>query len=197
VFDCDGVLVDSEPVSYRAWRDAIGLHGHRLTEAEFEASIGTTDRMVAEVWAPRLGTSADILDSEAKEAFLARASELEVFADAVALRETLDVPVAIGTNSARWRLDAVLAATGLHRRFEVSVTASDVVNPKPAPDIYLRAFEGIGVAPTRGIILEDSPSGTRAAKASGAFVVAVDRGLIDRSALASADLIVGTLHSQA
>ncbi len=181
-------------MSYRAWRDAIGLHGHDLTQAEFEVSIGTTDRKVAEFWAPRLGTSADTLDGEAKEAFLARATELEVFADAVALRETIDVPVAIGTNSARWRLDAVLAATGLHRHFEVSITASDVANPKPAPDIYLRAFEGIGVAASRGMVLEDSPSGTKAAKATGAFVVAVDRGLLDPAALSSADRIVGTLH---
>jgi HAD superfamily hydrolase (TIGR01509 family) len=153
--------------------------------------------MVAEFWAPRLGTSADILDAQAKEAFLARASELAVFDDAVALRETLDVPVAIGTNSARWRLDAVLAATGLRRYFDVSVTVSDVAAPKPAPDIYLRAFDGIGVPASRGMILEDSPSGTKAAKATGAYVVAVDRGLIDRAALEAADQIVGTLHPDA
>jgi HAD superfamily hydrolase (TIGR01509 family) len=194
VFDCDGVLVDSEPVSYRAWQDAIALHGHHLTEEEFEASIGTTDRMVAELWAPKLGTTADVLDDQAKQAFLARADELQVFADALALRATIDVPVAIGTNSARWRLDTVLAATGLGELFEVSVTASDVVNPKPAPDIYLRAFEGIGVAAPRGLVLEDSPSGTKAARAAGAYVVAVDRGVIDRALLSPADQIVGTLH---
>ena len=194
VFDCDGVLVDSEPVSYRAWQDAIGLYGHHLTEVEFQASIGTTDRMVAEFWAPRLGTTADRLDDQAKEAFLVRAGELQVFDDALGLRDLIEVPVAIGTNSARWRLDAVLAATGLDERFDVSVTASDVPNPKPAPDIYLRAFERIGVPPARGVVIEDSPSGTSAAKATGARVVAVDRGLIDPADLAAADQIVTTLH---
>lgn len=186
--------MDSEPVSFRAWQDAVGSHGHQLTEVEFQASVGTTDRMVAEFWAPRLGTTADRLDDLAKQAFLARAGELQVFEDALALRNLIDLPVAIGTNSARWRLDAVLAATGLDDWFGVSVTASDVTNPKPAPDIYVRAFERIGVAPARGMILEDSPSGTKAAKATGAHVIAVDRGLVDPATLTSADQIVTTLR---
>lgn len=150
--------------------------------------------MVAEAWAPRLGTDADRLDDLAREAFLARAGELEVFADAVALRESLDLPVAIGTNSARWRLDAILAVTGLAALFDVSVTASEVARPKPAPDVYVEAFARIGVPPVRGMVLEDSPSGTRAAKAAGAHVVAVDRGLIDLADLAAADQVVAGLH---
>ena len=194
MFDCDGVLVDSEPVSFRAWQDAIGTHGHHLTEEEFQTSIGTTDRMVAEAWAPRLGTDVDRLDDLAREAFLARAGELQVFEDAVTLRKSIDLPVAIGTNSARWRLDAVLAATGLDSFFDVSVTASEVARPKPAPDIYLEAFARIGVPPRRGMVLEDSPSGTRAAKAAGAHVVAVDRGLIDVADLEAADQVVDGLH---
>ncbi len=150
--------------------------------------------MVAEAWAPRLGTDPDRLDDLARDAFLARAGELRVFEDALALRQSIDLPVAIGTNSARWRLDAILAATGLDELFDVSVTASEVSNPKPAPDIYLQAFQRIGVPPHRGVVLEDSPSGTKAAKAAGAHVVAVDRGLIDAADLVAADEVVGELH---
>jgi HAD superfamily hydrolase (TIGR01509 family) len=186
-------LVDSEPVSFHAWQDTIGLYGHHLTAEEFQTSIGTTDRMVAEAWAPRLGTDPDRLDELARAAFLARAGELRVFEDAVALRRSIDLPVAIGTNSARWRLDAVLAATGLDALFDVSVTASDVANPKPAPDIYFEAFERIGVPPRRGVVLEDSPSGTKAAKATGAHVIAVDRGMIDVADLAAADQVLTEL----
>lgn len=181
-------------MSFRAWQDAIGNYGHVLSEEEFQTSIGTTDLMVAEAWAPRLGTDAEHLDALARDAFLARADELRVFDDAVALRRSIDLPVAIGTNSARWRLDAVLAATGLDALFDVSVTASEVAHPKPAPDIYLVAFERIGVAPKRGVVIEDSPSGTRAAKDAGAHVVAVDRGMIDVADLSSADVVVSRLH---
>ncbi len=57
------------------------------------------------------------------------------------------VPVAVGTNSARWRLDAILSGIGLSHRFPITVTASDVDHPKPAPDIYAAAFAAMGVAP--------------------------------------------------
>ncbi len=188
------MLVDSEPVSFRAWQDAIGVYGHHMTAEEFQTTVGKTDRMVAEMWAPRLGTDPDRLDDLARDAFLARAGELELFEDALALRKSIDLPVAIGTNSARWRLDAVLAATGLDAMFSVSVTVSDVARPKPAPDIYLQAFESISVAPDRGIVLEDSPSGVQAARAAGAYVVAVDRGLVDVADLAAADDVVVRLY---
>lgn len=194
VFDCDGVLVDSEPVSYLAWRDALADFGHELTPAEFSPSIGTTDWMVAEAWAPRLETTPLVLDAKAKDAFLTRVTEVTVFEDASALRASLTIPSAVGTNSERWRLDAVLASAGLDELFPTSITASDVEEPKPAPDIYTAAFAAIGVAPHRGLVIEDSPSGIAAARAAGAFVVAVDRGHFDPSQLSSADLVVSSLH---
>lgn len=187
------MLVDSEPVSYLAWGDAIGAFGHELTAAEFEPSIGTTDRMVAETWSTKLNTTADRLDALARASFLARISEVTVFDDAVTLRDSLQVPTAVGTNSERWRLDAILESTDLARRFPTSVTASDVAAPKPAPDIYEAAFTAIDVSPARGVVIEDSPSGIAAASATGAFVVAVDRGHLDRAALAGADLVVTSL----
>lgn len=194
VFDCDGVLVDSEPVSYLAWRDALSAFGCDLTPAEFAPSIGTTDWMVAVTWASRLGTTPHVLDEKAKESFLARVAEIAVFEDALALRSSLSVPSAVGTNSERWRLDAILASSGLDELFPNSVTASDVAQPKPAPDIYRSAFAAIGVAPERGVVIEDSPSGIAAGRAAGAFVVAIDRGHIDRTQLSGADLVVGSLR---
>lgn len=194
MFDCDGVLVDSEPVSYLAWRDALAGFGHELTAAEFAPSIGTTDWMVAETWAPRLETTPSVLDERAKESFLARVGEVTVFEDARALRASLTVPSAVGTNSERWRLDAVLVSAGLDQLFPTSITASDVEEPKPAPDIYAAAFDAIGVAPDRGLVIEDSPSGIAAALSAGAYVIAVDRGHFETTQLFSADLVVGSLH---
>jgi beta-phosphoglucomutase-like phosphatase (HAD superfamily) len=194
VFDCDGVLVDSEPVSYLAWQDALAAFGHDLTPAEFAPSIGTTDWMVAEKWATRLETTPHVLDALAKEFFLARVGDITVFEDAQELRASLVVPSAVGTNSERWRLDAILTSSGLDRLFPTSITASDVAAPKPAPDIYAAAFSAIGVAPERGVVIEDSPSGISAAKAVGAFVVAIDRGHLDRAQLSSADLVVDSLR---
>ena len=180
-------------MSFDAWSDALAIHGHDLTAEEFAPSIGTTDRDVAEAWAPQLAIDADTLERQAREAFLAHAGDVELFTDALALRDRIDVPVAVGTNSARWRLDAILRATGVTDRFPITVTASDVERPKPAPDIYVSAFAALGVEPTAGLVVEDSPSGITAARAAGAVVVAVDRGHLPRSSLAGADLVVAAL----
>lgn len=193
MFDCDGVLTDSEEVSYLAWSRTLSVHGHDLTRSEFASSIGTTDRGVAETYAARLGVDADVLGEAARSAFLDLVDRVGVFEDAVRLHDRLTVPSAVGTNSARWRLDALLAGTGLSDRFGVTVTASEVDAPKPAPDIYLSAFAALGVDPTRGVVIEDSPSGIAAAVACGAFVVAVDRRHLDRSALDGAHLVVDDL----
>ena len=193
MFDCDGVLLDSEPVSYLAWRDTLAAFGWDLTPEEFAPSIGTTDWMVAERWAGRFDTTPHVLDAMAKESFLARVVDVTVFHDARNLRESLRVPSAVGTNSARWRLDALLASSGLDILFPTSITASDVAAPKPAPDIYSAAFAAIGVAPECGVVIEDSPSGIAAGRAAGAFVVAIDRGHVDRASLTNANLVVGSL----
>ena len=185
--------MDSEPVSYLAWRDAMASFGWDLTPEQFAPSIGTTDWMVAERWAPRFDTTPHVLDALAKESFLERVVDVAVFDDARKLRESLGVPSAVGTNSARWRLDALLASSGLDVLFPYSITASDVEAPKPAPDIYSAAFAAIEVAPESGVVIEDSPSGIAAGRAAGAFVVAIDRGHIPRTSLSSADLVVGSL----
>lgn len=187
------MLADSERVSFAAWRHALSLHGHEMTVQEFEGSIGTTDRDVAELWAPVLGTDPDTLESEARSAFLDRLDQVEVFADAVDLRDRFDGPVAVGTNSARWRLEAILSGAGLSDRFPITVTASDVDRPKPAPDIYAAAFAAMEVAPAQGLVIEDSPSGIASARAAGARVVAVDRGHLPVSALDGADVVVTSL----
>lgn len=187
------MLADSEPVSHDSWARALALHGHELTVEEFTPSIGTTDRDVAELWAPRLDTDPDTLEREARDAFLDLAVNVELFEDALALRDRIDVPTAVGTNSARWRLDAILGATGVAERFPVTVTASDVDRPKPAPDIYAAAFLALGVDPSAGLVIEDSPSGIAAARAAGAVVVAVDRGHLPSDSLGDAHLVVPSL----
>lgn len=193
MFDCDGVLVDSEPISYLAWAAAIARYGHHLTPAEFAVTVGTTDERVAIDWAPQLGCDPVELHEAANEEFRLRCSDAELFPDSLALRESLTVPSAVGTNSQRWRLDLILSATGLDSLFAHTVSVDDVERPKPAPDIYLEAFSLIGVDPTDGLVIEDSPAGIAAARATGAFVVAVDRGELDAVELQGASVVVPTL----
>lgn len=193
LFDCDGVLVDSEPVSYMAWSATLAAHGYRLDIDEFSDSVGGTETMVAQRFAPEIGADPTTLEKEAQVAFKEIAGQARGFGDSAVLVERLErsgVPIAVATNGLRWRLDVLLAAVGLERLLSASVTADEVLRPKPAPDLYLAAARLTGVDPDRCLVLEDSPTGITAAKAAGCLVIAVERGMFDRSRLRDADVIV-------
>ena len=194
IFDCDGVLADSEWASALAWQRTLESYAFHLSAQEFAGFIGTTDRDLAETFGPRLAIDPEIILRDANNQLRSiLAGGLEAFADAVGLLERLEVPVAVASNSDRWRLDAVLSAAGLDGRFQVSVGADEVRHPKPAPDVYLRAAELLAVKPGRCVVIEDSPTGIAAAREAGMGVIAVDRGHFPRGLLEPADQVVGSL----
>ncbi len=180
VFDCDGVLVDSEPHSVAAWLEVLAPLGHPATERDVAACTGlgfeATHAALAaiaplppagELWGPLL-------------AALGRsfARGLTVFGDAITVLDeavAAGVPVAVASASPRSRLDLTLEAAGLGSRFAVSVAGDEVASGKPAPDVYLAAARGLGVDPERCLAVEDSVAGVTAAIAAGMAVVAVAR----------------------
>lgn len=193
LFDCDGVIVDSEPVSFRAWSEALAGYGYVLDAEVFADSIGGTEAMVAHRFAPDVGADPVALELEAQHAFERIAGEAAAFADTLALIERIEragVPIGVATNGLRWRLDALLGPVGLGRLLPFSVTADEVENPKPAPDLYLRAALLAGTDAGRCVVIEDSPTGIAAARAAGCLIVAIDRGVFDGSRLAGADVVV-------
>lgn len=201
IFDCDGVLVDSEPVSEWAWRAALGEHSIDIGP-DFSPWIGTTDQAIADEFADEAGVPAAHLSDRAEVFFRERLEEvgLTAFEDtsaAIGRAEAAGLGMAIATNSQRWRLEAILAATHLDGVFGLRVTADDVVSPKPAPDIYLRAVELLGMETHRGLVIEDSPTGITAARAAGLRVIAVDRGIFDSEELAPATRVVTSLSETA
>ena len=192
LFDCDGVLVDSEPYSEQAWRRALSDWGIAL--GDFTVWVGKTDSELAAHFSEQAGADPEVLAAGSRRHLLAalRREPLTPHADALAVlasAEESGLPTAVVTNSERWRLRAILASAGLGRRFAAEVTSEDVAAPKPAPDVYLAAAERLGVAPGRCLALEDSPVGVAAARAAGMTVVAVDRGMFAPVSLAGADLV--------
>lgn len=195
LFDCDGVLCDTEPLSQRAWTRAVAAFGVDIDDSEFAQVVGGTERDVAERFADRAGVRPERLERASKEALVGLLEGgVAVFEDALALLERLDGrSVAVVSNSFRWRLDAVLAAAGMAGRFGVSVAGDEVPSPKPAPDPYLQAARRLGVAPERCLVLEDSPTGVSSALAAGAQVVAVERGMFPRERIGHAHRVVVSL----
>jgi HAD superfamily hydrolase (TIGR01509 family) len=83
------------------------------------------------------------------------------------------MPIAVASNTPQRLVRGALACAGLEQYFEVVVTADQVTEPKPSPDVYLRACELLGAAPSRSVALEDSPTGVAAARAAGMFVIGI------------------------
>ncbi|HUO45280.1 MAG TPA: HAD family phosphatase [Acidimicrobiia bacterium] len=195
IFDCDGVLVDSEWASAEAWKAALAGYGYELSAEEFVSFIGTTDHELAAAFASRLDTTQDeVLAAAATEMRMVLAAGLEPFGDALRMVERLQgYPLAVASNSERWRLDCVLNSAGLGDLFAVSVASDEVANPKPSPDVYLRTAALLGVVADGCLVFEDSPTGIAAARAAGMTVVAVDRGNFQLQLLAPADGVVSSL----
>lgn len=199
VFDCDGVLVDSEDLSWRGWREVLARHGIDLTEADVTALTGRTlDDCLAHFEDRGPLPERDVLVPELAEVMHELLDRhLQAFEDAV---DTLDAVagrrrLAVASSSYRDRLDLSLRTTGLAGRFEVSVAGDEVEHGKPAPDLFLRAAARLGLAPADCLAVEDTPPGVASAVAAGMAVVAVDRGWfgVDALVAAGADAVVPRL----
>ena len=167
---------------------------YHIDEGTFGGFVGTTDRALAIAFAETVGASLDeVLAAAEGDMREIAAGGLHAFPDAVALIKRLTVPMAVASNSDRWRLDVVLSSAGLRHLFEVTVAGDEVPEPKPAPDMYLRAAQILGVDPVDCVVIEDSPTGVAAARAAGMTVVAVRRGHFADDRLIDADQIVDSL----
>jgi len=172
IFDMDGLMLDSERAIIGCLAQAAEELGVAIEPEYWLQMIGKGDAACRQLLAERLG-------EPMAAALLARCHALydAVVEAGVPLRpgilELLDVlierrvPRAVATSTRRPLALRKLAAADLLRRFDAVCTSSDVEHPKPAPDIYLLAASKLGVAPAQCLVLEDSPTGVRAALAAG------------------------------
>jgi HAD superfamily hydrolase (TIGR01509 family) len=178
IFDCDGTLVDSEPLSAQTWRQVIGPLGYEITEDDVAAVIGSSYLRTHAFFAERAPLPApDALLPELNRVLFALIDErLEAFEDAITavadLRER-GVRIAVASSSVRARLDRTLAHAGL--AFEITIAGDEVEHGKPAPDMFLLAASKLGVPPERCVVVEDSSPGVAAGRAAGMLTLGVRR----------------------
>jgi HAD superfamily hydrolase (TIGR01509 family) len=178
VLDNDGLFLDTEPWWTRAQEQVFGRRGQVFDLEAKQALVGTSPVTAPQILERLLdppgqgaAASAEMYDLAVEE--IARGAEPRPGA-----LELLDWlrgrwPVAIASNAPRRHLLAGLRRAGVADGFDVTLTIDDVENPKPSPDLFLRACEMLGVDPTRSIAIEDSPPGVAAARAAGMFVIGV------------------------
>ena len=173
IFDCDGVIVDSEGITNRVMQENFRKYGLDLEFNEImRLFVGGTMQGVMEL-ACEMGATLpdDWLDEIYPEMHAALAVEVEAIPGAIAVLDALDaagIPYAIGSNGPHAKMDVTLTRTGLKERLAGRIySREDVPNPKPAPDVYLLAAGNAGIAPDRCVVVEDSASGAKAGVAAG------------------------------
>lgn len=179
VFDCDGLLVNTEDCWTVAEKAIFAAHGHSFGPAQKALVIGRTLEAAGEVMAnyfgrPQAGAelAAELL-KRGRDELERGALPLPGAAELVQACRRASVPIAVASNSPRELLDAALESAGLIDYFTCSFAADEVRSPKPAPDLYLTACEALGVAPHRSLAFEDSATGIASARSAGLYVAVV------------------------
>ncbi len=207
VFDFDGVIANSEPLHFRAFRDVLARHGVELTEPDYYTRyLGFDDfgafRAIAKdrgrTWAAAELTALIADKAERMEALERGASVLFPGAADAIRRAAAAVPIAIASGALGAEIRRVLDAANLTHHFKAIVAAEDTAAGKPAPDPYQRAVAllsecvGAAVLAADCVAIEDSRWGITSARAAGLRTVGVTSSY-DAGELSEADLIIGSL----
>jgi beta-phosphoglucomutase family hydrolase len=183
IFDCDGTLVDTMPLHWRAWQTIARRYRFAFSEDRFYALGGVPSRDIAKTLGREQGLALDALAiAEEKAAeYLALVDQIKPI-DAIlgiALEHHGRIPMAVATGGSRYVTHRVLERLNLLRLFDAVVTNEDIVNQKPAPDIFLEAARRLGVPPQFCRAYEDTDLGMQAIRAAGMEAVDVRELLLE------------------
>jgi HAD superfamily hydrolase (TIGR01509 family) len=179
IFDCDGTLVDSMPAHFDAWCEALALYGAGgvFKEDVFLAMGGRPTLDIVVQLNDEYGLHLDpaAVAFAKREAFLRRIQDVSLIDEVAAFAEALrgKVPMAIASGGSRMVVEKTLHVVGVSDWFDEVVTADDVIEGKPAPDIFIKAASLLGVIPSKCLVLEDAPAGILAAQRAGMQVIAI------------------------
>lgn len=186
IFDCDGVLVDSEPISLAVLVDRLAAAGVTMDHEEAaERFLGKSLKTMSEILHDDYGLAVDdhFLEDMRKVLYARFREELKPIDGIRKTVEALSVPFCVASSSQPERIRLSLSVTGLIDCFEPHIFSATMVrNGKPAPDLFLHASNAMGTDPDSCIVVEDSPAGVMAAKAAGMRVCAFAGGSHARNA---------------
>ena len=184
IFDCDGTLADTMPLHWRAWQVITARHRLELPIDRFYALGGVPSRDIIKMLSSEQGIALDHLavahEKEAEYAPLIAQVEPINTVVGVARENHGKIPLAVASGGTRKVICQVLDHLGILSLFDAIVTSEDVVNQKPAPDIFLEAARRIGVAPQFCRAYEDTDLGMTAIRAAGMEAVDVRKLLAQR-----------------
>ena len=175
IFDMDGVLINSEPFHYRVWKETLRERGIDLDYEVYKDCIGSTIGTLMQILHKHYGISLE--DTSLREEMNAKKEELirkEGYPPLIPyVKELLEklykggYGLAVASSSPLSYIEKVTDHWGIRKYFHSLVSGESVENPKPAPDVFLKAARQLGFSPEECIVIEDSENGCKAAKNAG------------------------------
>ncbi len=180
IFDCDGVLIDSEPIVNRIHAGLLGECGYTIGEGElFERFCGMSDRDMLAAIERESGRPLPADYHHRVAAAVAREypRSLRAIDGVAAMLAAIPLPVCVASSSVPAQLRCGLGAAGLAGYFADNIfSASEVARGKPAPDLFLHTANRMGASPPRCLVVEDSLPGIAAAVAAGMTAIGFTGG---------------------
>lgn len=177
LFDCDGTIVDSMPLHYRAWSQTLAAYGCHFDEQLFYSWGGrpTVDIVSSLNQMQNLSMPVEKVAHDKEILYFELLPELQIIPEVVEhiLENHKKIPFAVVSGGRRDSVVNALTTVGLLDRFEAFVTSDEYKNGKPAPDCYLMGAERLGVDPKDCLVFEDTEIGLQAARAAGMATVRV------------------------
>lgn len=179
VFDCDGLMFNTEEIFNLAGKTLLNRHGYEMTEQVLQQMMGKRahDAFTAMIEMTGIQRTIPELQEESSKIFFdllpERVQPMPGLFDLLDHIDQSNLPKGVATSSHREYLGDMLARFEITHRFDTTLAAEDVENGKPNPEIYLKAAKRLGVEPHEMLVLEDSSIGTQAGAASGAHIVSV------------------------
>lgn len=174
IFDMDGLILDSERISFSCFKKVFSNYGYDMSEAYYLTLIGRNYNGVKESILNRYGSGFpfDLLYDEKIELMSKIISEngIDLKCGVVELIDYLvenNYKIAVATSTHREKAEQLLELVKIKDKFNFIICGNDIVNSKPNPEIFLKAAEGLGVEPVECIVLEDSKAGIEAAYSAG------------------------------
>lgn len=174
IFDCDGVLVDSERLTNQVFIDMLAALGVNITLKEVMnnyVGIPLLDGIAILEKHYQFKLPEDFMVEFNQQSMAVLERDLQPITGVKEVIEKLQMPYCVASNSSTEKVRAMLKITDLFQYFEGKIfTASQVEKPKPAPDVYLYAAEAFKVNPSDCLVIEDTSVGVSSAKAAGMTV---------------------------
>lgn len=178
IFDMDGTMFDTEPISAWAWKEAGKSKGYEITDTMVRSFLGKNMAAIQEILREKFGPDAEIeAIAQARQAYYKAyiqqhgAPHKEGLVVLLEYLKSHKIPAAVSTSTDRETGEMVIKKAGVYEYYTAFVYGDMVERSKPAPDIFWMAERKLGLEPKDCLILEDSPSGVLAGKAAGGYTI--------------------------